>query len=375
MRVLIVITKGELGGAQTHVLELCRMLHRQCDFLVMVGGVADSPLARELSAIGVPVEAVPGMSNETSIQSFVASVRQVAATAKTWQADLIHVHSAVAAIVGRMAALLAGCQVLYTVHGFGFKPQVALKRRCAVYLAERLLALVTTRYICLSEAERQLAASLGLREDRVSVIANGLSDCPWRAEPDAAEPTLIMVARAVSPKRHDLLLRALAVMQDKGVVLPPPTTLAGSGPLLDAARAMAEKFGLRGVSFLGDVDEIPRLLARSQIFVLLSDHEGQPISIVEAMRAGLPIVASDLPGIRTQITDGVDGLLTENDAESVARAIERLVCDPHLRTRIAAAARRRYERDFSATTMARAVKQVYDSLTAAQPSAASPPVI
>jgi glycosyltransferase involved in cell wall biosynthesis len=375
MRILIVITKGELGGAQTHVLELCQMLHRQCDFRVMVGGNGDSPLGRELFAIGVPVEIVPGMCNEVSIRSFVASVRQVAATARSWQADLIHVHSAVGSIVGRMAGLLAGRQVLYTVHGFGFKAEVALKRRWAVYLAERMLTLLTAKYICVSEAERQLAAKLGVREDEVSVIANGLSDSPWRAEPDAIEPILIMVARAVSPKRHDLLLRALAIMRDKGIVVPPRTVFAGSGPLLDAARAMAEKFRLGRVSFLGDVDEVPRLLARSQIFVLLSDHEGQPISIIEAMRAGLPIVASDLPGIRTQITDGVEGLLIENEPEAIARTIERLVGDPQLRARLAGAARQRYERNFSASTMACSVKQVYDSLSARQTPGGRPPAM
>ena len=96
MRVLIVITKGELGGAQTHVLELCRALRRQCDFRVMVGGTGDSWLARELTAIEVPVVNVPGMSNAISIPSLIGSVRQVAANARTWEADLIHVHSAVA---------------------------------------------------------------------------------------------------------------------------------------------------------------------------------------------------------------------------------------------------------------------------------------
>lgn len=372
MRVLIVITKGELGGAQTHVLELCRALHRQCDFRVLVGGTEGSPLGRDLSAMGVTVETVPGMSNQTTIASFLASVRQVAATARTWKADLIHAHSAVGAIVGRMAGLLAGRRVLYTVHGFGFKPQVAARRRWAVYLAERLLVPLTTKYICVSEAERQLATRLGVGDDKITVVANGLSDSPWRAEPHAADPVLIMVARAVSPKRHDILLRALAAMQDKGIVAPPRTILAGSGPLLDAARAMAEKYRLGRVSFLGDVDDVPRRLACSQIFCLLSDHEGHPISIIEAMRAGLPIVASNLPGIRTQITDGVDGLLTENDPDAVARTIERLVCDPQLRIRIAAAARAKYERDFSATTMAGAVMQVYDDVASRQSSGERP---
>jgi glycosyltransferase involved in cell wall biosynthesis len=374
VRVLIVITKGELGGAQTHVLELCQMLRRECEFRVMVGEPGNSPLGRELSAIGVPVDVVPGMSNESSIPAFMACVRQVAATARTWQADLIHVHSAVGALVGRLAGLMSGRQVVYTVHGFGFKPQVGAKRRWVVYWAERLLVRLTAKYICVSDAERQLAATLGVREGEVSVIANGLRDSQWRAEQEGAEPVLIMVARAVSPKRHDLLLHALAVMRDKGIVAP-RTVFAGSGPLLPAVRALAEKFQLPGVSFLGDVDEVPRLLASSQIFALLSDHEGQPISVIEAMRAGLPIVASDLPGIRTQITDGVEGLLTANNPEAVAFSIERLMGDRQLRTRMAAAARRRYERDFSAATMAHAVMQVYGSLAVQPPYVVRPPVV
>jgi glycosyltransferase involved in cell wall biosynthesis len=374
VRVLLVITKGELGGAQTHVLELCQMLRRECEFRVMVGEAGNSPLGRELSAIGVPVDVVPGMSNESSIPAFMACVRQVAATARTWQADLIHVHSAVGALVGRLAGLMSGRQVVYTVHGFGFKPQVAAQRRWVVYWAERLLVRLTAKYICVSDAERQLATRLGVPEGEVSVIANGLRDSHWRAEAEATEPVLIMVARAVSPKRHDLLLHALAVMQDKGMGAP-QTVFAGSGPLLPAVRAMAEKFRLRRVSFLGDVDEVPRLLASSQIFALLSDHEGQPISVIEAMRAGLPIVASDLPGIRTQITDGVEGFLTANDPEAVARSIQRLMGDRQLRTRMAAAARRRYERDFSAATMAHAVMQVYGSLAVQQPCGARPRVM
>jgi glycosyltransferase involved in cell wall biosynthesis len=373
MRVLIVITKGELGGAQTHVLELCRSLRSECDFRVMVGGAADSPLGRELSAIGVPVEAVPGMSNETTIPMFIAGVRQVAAAAMSWKADLIHAHSAVGSVVGRLAGLLSGRQVLYTVHGFGFKRQVAWKRRYAVYLAERMLARLTRKYICVSEAERKLAMKLGVRGHEVSVIANGISDSPWRAQPQSSDPVLIMVARAVSPKRHDILLRALGIVQDRGIVAPPRTLLAGSGPLLESSRVMAEKLQLGCVDFLGDVDEVPRLMSEAHIFILLSDHEGQPISVLEAMRAGLSIVASDLPGIRTQITDGVEGLLVQNDPAAVALVIERLVRDPQLRACIAAAARKRYERDFSAEIMSCAVKNIYERLVPQQAKLALPP--
>jgi glycosyltransferase involved in cell wall biosynthesis len=358
MRVVLVITKGELGGAQTHVAELCGALRHRCDFLVLIGGGGRSPLGDALTSMNIRVESIPGLSNAVSVPSLLASVRQIADHARSWRADVIHVHSAVAAAVGRVAGWLAAIPVVYTVHGFAFKPQVPPVRRLCAFIGERVLAPLSSHVICVSHAERELAMKLGMPEARVSVISNGVSDSALRAQPSSLPATLIMVARMAAPKRHDLLLQALGVLQARGMA-PPRTVLAGGGPLLAKTREAATASGLSCVSFCGDISDVDARLAQCQVFVLLSDHEGQPISVIEAMRAGLPIVASDLPGIRAQITPGVEGLLTSHEPEAIADAVERMVSDPLLRARLGAAARRRFESEFSAACMAEQVEQVY----------------
>jgi glycosyltransferase involved in cell wall biosynthesis len=360
MRVVLVITKGELGGAQTHVAELCRALRDRCHFLVLIGGDESSPLGDTLASLDIRVESIAGLSNAVSARSLLGSVRQVADRARSWRADLIHVHSAVAAAVGRIAGRLARIPVLYTVHGFAFKPQAPLFRRVCAFTGERVLAPFSTHVICVSSAERELARKLGLADGRVSVISNGVSDTAFRAHPASMPTTLVMVARMAPPKRHDLLLHALRILQARGIA--PRTVLAGGGPLLAKWREAATAYGLAGVDFCGDIPDVDATLAQCQVFVLLSDHEGQPMSVIEAMRAGLPVVASDLPGIRAQVTHGVEGLFTSHEPAAIADALEQLIADPLLRARLGAAARRRFESEFSAAGMAEQVAQVYGGL-------------
>jgi len=370
MRIALVITKGELGGAQTHVAELCAALRGRCDFLALVGGPRDSPLQKKLAAMGIEVKAICALSNKVTPRALLASVGQIAQAAHDWGADVIHVHSAVASAVGRMAGWRAGIPVVYTAHGFAFKPQVAPLRRFAAYAAERLLAPFSTHLICVSPAERTLAAKLHMARGTVSVISNGVADSALRARPADEPARVVMVARMAPPKRHDLLLQAQQILVARGLGAP-EVLFAGTGPLEPRWRAAAS--ALPSVRFGGDVDDVASLLARSQVFMLLSDHEGQPISIMEAMRAGLPVIASDLPGIRGQLTDGVEGLLVPPEPVAIADALQSLLCDPATRVRMGAAARRRYEREFSASAMGERVSAVYLQAAAARYTAPARP--
>lgn len=359
MNVLQVITKGEAGGAQTHLLELCSALRDQVEFAVVAGGGdAGDLFTQRLAQLGIRFHPLPTMVNSLSLWRTLMAVRALARLLDQKRPDLIHAHSSMAGAVARMAGLISGIPVVYTVHGFGFKPQAPRRQRLAAYMAEWLLAPLTTHMICVSQYERTLAGQLPLARRRISVIPNALQDLPHRALLGNGPMRAVMVARCAPPKRHDLLLQALALVSARlGHEI--PATLVGGGPQLGVLQQQASALGLRQVTFTGDVGNVPELLAQHHVFVLMSDHEGLPISIIEAMRGGLPIVASNLPGISELIEDGQQGRLVGHHAEPLAQALMDLAAQPEVRVRMSVAARQRYEQEYMPEKMAQGVLAVY----------------
>jgi lipopolysaccharide/colanic/teichoic acid biosynthesis glycosyltransferase/glycosyltransferase involved in cell wall biosynthesis len=360
--VMIVITKGETGGAQSHVLALCQALQQHVKFTVVIGGpVHTSALGRDLALLGVNVCPMPHMVESLNPFKLWPAVQALIKLIDAFPPDIIHAHSAIAGLAARLACKSTARPVVYTVHGFGFKPEVPLLRRIASALAERMLARWTTQMICVSKFERELAFNLAIDPERVHIIANGIAPL---TTPEASEsnpsgnPRLIMVARMKSPKRHDLLLQALAKVRNiLGYEL--SVTLAGDGPLTAKLRAQATALNLQNITWAGDVDHVSELLSQHEVFVLLSDHEGMPITVLEAMRAGLCVLASDLPGIREQINTNQEGLLVPNTPEAVADQLIRLVREPHLRKRLGRAAQTVFNTSFTQAQMASGVLEVY----------------
>ena len=371
--VMIVITRGEAGGAQSHVRDLCQALQARVQFTVVIGGpVQESVLGRELAALGITVCPMPDMVESLNPLKLWPAVQQLTELIHTHQPDLVHGHSAIGGLVARVAAHRAHAPAVYTVHGFGFKPEVPLVRRTAAAMAERMMARWTTHMICVSKYERELAFDLAIEPERVHVIANGIARLhePAAAENTDATPTqnssamprLIMVARMKSPKRHDVLLQALAKVRNTlGHEL--PVTFAGDGPLSAKLHTQAKELNLENITWAGDVSQVSELLTQHEVFVLLSDHEGMPITVLEAMRAGLCVLASSLPGIREQINAYQDGILVANTPDAVAEKLLQLVRDPHMRKRLGRAAQQKFEDSFTADTMAERVLQVYRQCT------------
>ncbi len=378
--VMIVITRGEAGGAQSHVRDLCQALQARVQFTVVIGGpVEESVLGRELTALGIAVCPMPDMVESLNPLKLWPAVQQLTELIHTHKPDLVHGHSAIGGLVARVAAHrahitghVARVPAVYTVHGFGFKPEVPLLRRTASALAERTMARWTSQMICVSKYERELAFDLAIAPERVHIIANGIARLPApavaenvdtaNAHTPSAMPRIIMVARMKLPKRQDLLLQALAKVRNTlGQEL--HVTFAGDGPLSDVLHTQAKELNLKNITWAGDVSHVSELLAQHEVFVLLSDHEGMPITVLEAMRAGLCVLASSLPGIREQINAYQDGILVANTPEAVAEKLLQLVRDPHMRKRLGRAAQQRFEDSFTADTMAERVLQVYRQCT------------
>lgn len=355
---MLVITKGEAGGAQTHVMELCQALRDRVQFTAVIGGPdSHSTLGMALQAMGVRVIALPSLRNSLNPFKVIASVRALLALIRPSPPLLLHAHSAVAGVIARLAGKLAQLPVVYTVHGFAFKPQAPTLIRRNAWLAEAMLAAWTTRMICVSAHEQTFAARLPMDASRISVVYNAIADMPWRSHQATDKPSIVMVARMAAPKRHDLLINALALLGRQN--LKPATRLLGDGPDRPAHQLRACAQGLTHIEWAGDVSNVAEQLAQHQIFVLLSDHEGLPISILEAMRSGMAIVATRLPGIAEMIEHGENGWLIENNPTDIANALAQLLQDAHLRQRLGQAARQSYETRFQPEAMAQQVEQIY----------------
>jgi lipopolysaccharide/colanic/teichoic acid biosynthesis glycosyltransferase/glycosyltransferase involved in cell wall biosynthesis len=357
--VMLVITRGEIGGAQSHVLALCESLRSRVKFSIVIGEAVDSALSKKLKALDLEVFEMPALSESLLPWRLWSALKQLTALIQAQSPDLVHAHSAIAGVLGRLAAHATQRPVVYTVHGFAFKPQAPWLRRHLARWTEQRLAHLTTHMICVSKHERELALDLSLDAARLHTISNGISPL-LAAAPIAptALPRIVMVARMDAPKRQDLLLRAAAQVRDS-LSYELPICFIGMGTLLKQHQALGDELGLEQVSWLGDVDNVADHLQPHNIFVLLSDHEGMPITILEAMRAGMPIVASDLPGIREQILHNQEGLLCNNTPESVCAALLQLVRDPYVGKRLGRAAQLHFEQAFSADRMAHRVWNVY----------------
>lgn len=358
-RIACLITNSETGGAQSHVADLLRALRGQADVTLLAGG--DGPLFDLARDLGIPAIRLATMNNALSPFKAVGALRELMHALREAAPDILHTHSAKASALGRIAGKLLGVPVVYTVHGFAFKPAAPWKQRTIARMVEWLLAPLTSHVICVAEAERAMARSLPIRGGNISVIPNGIADVAPRANPADAVRRVVTVMRLAPPKRPDVLIEAFAAAQLPDCEL----VIAGDGPQRASLERLAGQLAPGRVRFAGSIGDVPALLASAQLFLLASDHEGLPISILEAMRAGLPVIASDLPGIREQLGDGRCGvLLPGNDPRAFADALRKAAADAPGRAAAGAAGRLRWEQAYGLEPMVRATWAVYQQVLA-----------
>lgn len=368
-KLLFLITKAELGGAQSHVADLVRGFSNR--FAVHLAAGTPGPLLEAARAAGAQVHLLPRLLRSINPLADAASVRECLALVRRVQPDLIHAHSSKAGIVGRIAGRISRTPTVFTAHGWGFSPGAPQKRRILALHVERLMAPLAQKIICVSEFDRQLALRFRVGNERtLRTVRGGISaDSPDEnalkieseseingADADNQTPRFIMVARFSEQKDQATLLRALARTEAKLHL-----DLVGSGPNLGACQELSASLGVAPrVSFLGDRHDVARLLRRSDAFVLSTHYEGLPISILEAMRAALPVVATDVGGNSEEVAHRQSGILVpRGDVEALSSALRELATSREMRTRLGAAGRAKFEREFTVEQMINGVEAVY----------------
>jgi glycosyltransferase involved in cell wall biosynthesis len=275
---------------------------------------------------------------------------------------LVHANSSKAGIVARVAAMLAGIPVVFTAHGWAFTEGVGSRRSMFYKWIEKSAAPLTQKIICVSGYDRKLALDYGVGDGaRLLTVHNGVPDIAGCVASHTNDvPRVVMVARFAAPKDHETLLHAVSLLKDCRFKV----QCVGDGPLLDQSRLLSEKLGLQDVvEFLGARNDVFDILKNADIFTLISNWEGFPISVLEGMRAGLPVVATRVGGIPESVSDQHTGLLIEaGDRTGLANALRTLITQPELRKRMGCAGRESYLNAFTSERMVAETAEVYDSI-------------
>lgn len=336
MKVVIVLRSLKSGGAERHALQLMKGL-RARGHEALYAGPLKGWLGQQLRAEGFDGIDLPliGLYDLPSIVRLALYARRVGA-------DLIHGHLTRGAWYAGLAAKLAGLPNVATAHSDNAGKHFGR--------ADRIIAV--------SQAVADFLVRQGYDAARIRMVHHGIADIAARLPAGtrettrrslglaADEPCLLMAARIVPAKGHDTALRALACLVDK------PWTLlvAGDhhGDLGPQMQALAQELGIAGrVRFLGLREDVPALMAASDLLLAPSRREALSLTLLEASACGLPIVATRVGGIGEVVEEGASGfLVAPDDPPALAAALAPLLTDSALRARCGARARQRFEAGF-----------------------------
>lgn len=349
MKIIQVLHSHKSGGAERHTRQLMLGL-RERGHDVHYAGPADGWLGEKLRADGFACFHVPlhGLVDLPSIWRLAQYARRI-------QADVVHGHLTRGAWYAGWAAKLSGCPNIATAHSDNAGKHFGR--------ADRIIAV--------SEAVAHFLQRSGYAHERIRTVHHGIADIAqhWPAHirditrnslgvpPNV--PCLLMAARIVAAKGHDVALQALATLKQ----CPWTLVLAGDhhGDLGPQTQALASELGIADrVHFLGLREDVPALLAAADILLAPSRREALSLTLLEASACSLPIVASRVGGIGEVVQNHISGrLVPPDDPNALAQALIPLLNDPTLRHKLGAAARQHFEASFTEHAMFDKTEAVY----------------
>ncbi len=386
VKVVRVIARLNMGGPALHVAYLSEGLReRGYDTTLVAGTLArgEDSMSFVAEELGVRVERVPELSREISPLRDLRAILRLAQLIRRERPQILHTHTAKAGAVGRIAALAAGHArppiIVHTFHGHVLRGYFDPVRAYGFRLLERWLATKTTTLIAVSPQVRDDLVHLGVApREKFTVIRLGIELDERISAPDGARAetrrllgvpqdafVVGWIGRMTGVKNTDQVLAALKLLRDRGVDA--YLCMVGDGPDRERLERRAHDLGVvKRCLFLGYQEEVARFYAAFDGMILTSVNEGTPVSAIESLAAGRPVVATRVGGVPDVVDDGEDGFLVDpGSTEQLADRLEELARNPELREQMGERGRARVPSRYAVTRLVEDMDRLYKSLLAA----------
>lgn len=365
MKITFLVTRSDtIGGSHIHVRDLGIALQRDGhDVHVVIGG--DGPIIRHFEDSGLNVVSVPSLKRNISPIDDIRAYFDIKKILTALRPDLVSTHSSKAGFLGRLAASNAGIPVLFTAHGWSFTSGKSSFARYIYKILEKSVAPKTDYIITVSDYDKKLALiNLPISPAKIQTVHNGMGDIAPNlcADPGSDENgyvNIVKVARFDQQKNHRDFLFSVSELENIQI------HFVGDGPLMEDIRVLTNDLGIENRTvFHGRINNVDKVLSVANIFVLISNWEGFPRSTIEAMRAGLPVVVSNVGGAAEAVKHGVNGFVVEKgDREMIRKYITMLCKDSKMRSKMGIKARKNYEKHLSFNRMYKETVDIYEKIT------------
>ena len=358
-RVLQLVLSLSPGGTERLVVEICKQLRDRIDSVVCCLDERGA-WAAELDALGIPVVTLgrqPGFHPELA--------QKIAAILREHRIDVVHCHHYTPYVYGLMASLLTNVKLVFTEHGRLSDARPSRKRQ----LVNPVLSILPGRIFAVSADLKQHMTAEGFPARCIEVIYNGIDPGPRVGDQQARAARAVLgipqhafvvgTAGRLDPvKNLGLLLQAHAQLRER--VADAHLVIVGDGPERASLEQRAAALGITpSVTFAGYRADVRTLMPAFNVYVNCSTYEGVSLTILEAMAAALPVVATAVGGNPEVVIDQETGYLVPSQAGAIADAVARLAHQPRLRRQLGDAARFRVRRHFSIARMVDQYAAIY----------------
>ena len=376
--ILYLITQSELGGAQKYILDLCFSLKNDYNLVVAFGEQGEQgEMAEKLKENDIQYFAIPSLFRKIDSQADFFALGEIIKLIKKVRPDIIHLNSSKISVLGAMAIFrlklnpfwrfkINKTKIIYTAHGWDFhEPGVnSLKYK----KMERWAARFKDKVICVSQMDYDSALQEKIApKDKLVMIHNGIAPINFlsreqaRAELGLGPDELVIgsIGNLYKNKGFEYLINATKILVDNG--LKPKTIIIGEGEEREELENWIRQFRLEKYVILKGRMDAAAYLKAFDIYVCSSVKEGLSYTIIEAMRASLPIVATNVGGNPELIENEKTGLLVNPEkGEEISRAIIKFINNPELINQVRQAAEEKASREFTLENMVSNTRGVYE---------------